>query len=137
MKHETNQQVARARAKQKEEIKNHRILLLLIPLIVLTVGTRLVSANPDDDKVTRSDALATTLDPATFGANFKFAGLIQTGQVYLASDCTPDPNNPLGPDDRCVLLAPCPAPTTFDLRDIGRIALPGNTAKNMLFTITT
>ena len=60
-----------------------------------------------------------------------------TGTVTLASDCTPDPMNPPGPDDRCILLNPSPARTNFDVTDdIGRTVLPKNTAKTIIYQIT-
>ena len=71
-------------------------------------------------------------DADTFGRNVIWDGLISTGNISLSSDCTPDPANPLGPDDRCVTLNPAPAFTSFDLPDIGRMTLPGKSSKNIL-----
>jgi hypothetical protein len=63
-------------------------------------------------------------DADSFGSRVVWMGLAGTGAVFSSSDCTPDPNNPLGPDDRCVTLIPAPAMTSFDFRDLGRITLP-------------
>jgi hypothetical protein len=68
-------------------------------------------------------------DANSFGRNVKWLGLIQTGQVTLTSDCTGAPS---GPDDRCVLLNAAPAPTTFDLPDIGRMTLPPRSSHSLL-----
>jgi hypothetical protein len=37
--------------------------------------------------------------------------------------------------ERCVVLNPAPEITYFDVRDIGRITLPGNSAKNLIYEI--
>jgi hypothetical protein len=71
-------------------------------------------------------------DPDSFGRNVVFDGLLQSGTVFLQADCTPDPANPLGPDDRCVELNPAPASTSFDFPDIGRLTIPGRSARSLL-----
>lgn len=72
-------------------------------------------------------------DADTFGHAVIWDGLLSTGTISLASDCTPAPGDPApGPDDRCVTLNPAPAATTFDLPDIGRMTLPGKTSHNIL-----
>lgn len=71
-------------------------------------------------------------DAASFGRNVKWLGLATTGFVQLSSDCTPDPDSPLGPDDRCVTLNPAPATTVFDFPDLGRITIPGRSANSLL-----
>jgi len=71
-------------------------------------------------------------DTDSFGRNVQFDGLLQAGTVLLESDCTPDPANPLGPDDRCLVLNPAPALTSFDLADIGRLTIPARSAHSLL-----
>jgi len=72
-------------------------------------------------------------DADTFGHAVIWDGLLSTGTISLAADCTPAPGDPApGPDDRCVTLSPAPAMTTFDLPDIGRMTLPGKTSHNIL-----
>ena len=71
-------------------------------------------------------------DTDSFGRNVQFDGLLQSGTVYLQADCTPDPSNPLGPDDRCVTLTAAPSPTSFDLPNIGRLTIPGHSAHSLL-----
>jgi hypothetical protein len=72
-------------------------------------------------------------DANSFGRNAKWAGLLQSGQVLLQSDCTPVPGDPpLGPDDRCVTLNAAPAVTSYDFPDIGRMTLPRRTANSLL-----
>lgn len=72
-------------------------------------------------------------DADTFGHTVIWDGLISTGTINFAADCTPAPGDPApGPDDRCVTLNPAPAVTTFDLPDIGRIWLPGKSSHNIL-----
>ena len=72
-------------------------------------------------------------DADTFGHAVIWDGLLSTGTITLAADCTPQPGDPPpGPDDRCVTLNPSPAMTSFDLADIGRMTLPGKTSHNIL-----
>jgi hypothetical protein len=72
-------------------------------------------------------------DPDSFGRNVVFDGLEQSGYVSLQSDCTPAPGDPpLGPNDRCVVLNPAPAATSFDLPDIGQLTIPGKSAHSVL-----
>ncbi len=92
-------------------------------------------------KALRAELTATTMSPSaapggadtdSFGRNVIFDGLLQAGTVNLQSDCTPDPLNPLGPDDRCLVLNPAPASTGFDYPDIGRLTIPGRSANSLL-----
>ena len=69
-------------------------------------------------------------DADSFGKRVVWIGLATTGGVILASDCTPDPQNPLGPNDRCVVLNA--GTTSFNFPDLGRIALPGNSANSLI-----
>jgi len=72
-------------------------------------------------------------DVDSFGRNVKFDGLMQSGWVSFLDDCTPVPGDPApAPDDRCVVLNAAPASTTFDLPDIGRLTIPGKSAKSLL-----
>jgi hypothetical protein len=72
-------------------------------------------------------------DADTFGHAVIWDGLLSTGTISFAADCTPAPGDPApGPDDRCVTLNPAPAVTTFDLPNIGRMTLPGKTSHNIL-----
>src|SRR5260221_6705915 len=70
-------------------------------------------------------------DADSFGRNVHFIGVAQTGTVQFAPDCTPDPNSPPGPDDRCVVVDPTTT-TTFEARDIGRIKLPAKASNSIL-----
>jgi hypothetical protein len=72
-------------------------------------------------------------DPDSFGRNVVFDGLEQSGYAMFQSDCAPAPTDPpLGPNDRCVTLNPAPAPTSFDLPDIGQLTIPGKSAHSLL-----
>ena len=42
---------------------------------------------------------------------------------------------PSDQDNQCVQLSPPPAQTSFDVRHIGRVTLPANTAKNIIYPI--
>ncbi len=70
-------------------------------------------------------------DADSFGKKVIWIGLANTGGVSLRNDCTPNPGNPLGPDDRCVVLTPN-ALTPFNFPDLGRITLPGNSVKSLI-----
>ena len=70
-------------------------------------------------------------DADSFGKNVKFAGLMSTGVINLASDCTPDPSFPPGPDDHCFVTNPAPALTSFSVTDAARMTIPGKTAQSL------
>lgn len=120
---------------------------LILAVLCVTAGVAVAQSVIDRDdfradvKALRAELTATAAaakpapgggDPDSFGRNVVFDGLLQSGSVSLASDCTPDPNNPLGPDDRCVELNPAPASTSFDFPDIGRLTIPGRSARSLL-----
>lgn len=71
-------------------------------------------------------------DPASFGRNVKFIGLMQSGSITIADDCTPDPSFPPGPDDHCVLKNAAPALTGFNFADIGRVVIPARSANSLI-----
>jgi len=71
-------------------------------------------------------------DPDSFGRNVHFIGVGQTGLVQLQPDCTPDPNNPPLPDDRCFVPQPPPATTVVQARNIGVIKLPAKATNSIL-----
>jgi hypothetical protein len=77
-------------------------------------------------------------DPHSFGRYAKYIGLMNSGAIYLtefAEECVEDPEFPFGPDDRCVVLNPQPAVTTFDFPDVGRMVIPAK-ASTTLFCHT-
>ena len=78
-------------------------------------------------------------DPDSFGRNVTYLGLDQTGAVTFATDCTPQPGDPVpGPDDRCIAVPVPPATATqYDVRDIARIKLPAHATRSLVcFAIT-
>jgi hypothetical protein len=77
-------------------------------------------------------ALADTGDSDSFGRNVKFIGVLSSGVISLAGDCTPDPSAPPGPEDHCFVIAAAPAPTAFSVVDAARMRIPGSSAKSLL-----
>ncbi len=77
-------------------------------------------------------ATATTGDADSFGRYVKFAGVMTTGGIYLAQDCTPDPSAPFGPEDHCFVANPAPATTTFTVNDAARVLIPAKTANSLI-----
>jgi len=76
-------------------------------------------------------AVADTGDADSFGRNVKFIGLMSTGVINLADDCTPDPAYPPGPDDHCFVPNPAPATTSFTITDAARVLIPGKSSNSM------
>jgi len=76
-------------------------------------------------------------DPDSFGRNVVYLGLAQTATVNLQEDCTPDPNDPPPPQDRCVTLNPQPAATSFNMDNLDTMQLPAAATKSLLcFTLS-
>ncbi len=73
-------------------------------------------------------------DANSFGSKVIYVGLLGSGQVTLAEDCT---GITLGPDDHCVTLNPQPAVTSFSFHDLGRITLPAKSTHDLLCFATT
>jgi hypothetical protein len=71
-------------------------------------------------------------DADSFGRNVRFIGTMQSGQVTLASDCTPDPSAPPGPDDHCYVAAPAPLLTSFHATDVARVVIPARSAHSLI-----
>ena len=76
-------------------------------------------------------ATATVGDADSFGRNVRFIGLMNSGVVSLASDCTPDPDFPPGPDDHCIVTNPAPTTTTFNIPDVARVLIPAKSANSL------
>lgn len=74
----------------------------------------------------------TLSNPDEVGRAAQYLGQFQSGLIDLETDCTPDPANPLGPDDRCVLLNPAPAATLYSFQDLGRITLAARATKTLI-----
>lgn len=71
-------------------------------------------------------------DADSFGKKVVWIGLVQTGVVVLAEDCTPDPDFPPGPNDQCVTLSAAPASTSFSYPDLGHVTLPGKSTDTLI-----
>lgn len=76
-------------------------------------------------------AVANVGDADSYGKRVIWIGMAVTGNVSLRSDCTPDPTNPLGPNDRCVVLSAA-ATTPFNFVDLGSITLPAYSANSLI-----
>jgi len=89
----------------------------------------------------RPNASAPTVDDVgdvdSFGRNVQYLGVTQTANVELATDCTPDPNNPPGPNDRCIVLAAAPGTTTVDEEELATMNLPAKATHSLIcFAVT-
>ena len=70
-------------------------------------------------------------DADSFGRYAKYIGLMSSGAINLADDCTPDPDFPPGPDDHCIVLNPQPAVTTFNIPDVARMVIPAKSSNSL------
>jgi hypothetical protein len=102
------------------------------------VDARLAQAKREFAAMKASDVAAaptptaTTGDPDSFGRAVKFLGLMTSGVVQMAADCTPDPDFPPGPDDHCYNPNPTVgAETVVTYNDIGRMLIPGKSANSV------
>jgi len=71
-------------------------------------------------------------DADSYGRNVRYIGTMQSGQVTLAPDCTPDPSFPPGPDDRCIVTATAPLTTPIAVADVGRVVIPGRSTHSLI-----
>jgi hypothetical protein len=74
---------------------------------------------------------ATVGDADSYGRYVKFIGLMNTGVISLAEDCTPDPAFPPGPEDHCIVPNPAPAITNFTINDAARVLIPAKSANSL------
>ena len=70
-------------------------------------------------------------DPDSYGRYLKFIGLMNSGTISLASDCTPDPAFPPGPEDHCIVTAAAPGITSINIPDAARVLIPGKSANSL------
>lgn len=77
-------------------------------------------------------ATADTGDADSFGRNVKYIGLMSSGLISLASDCTPDPASPPGPDDHCFVTNPAPLATSFVAHDVARVLIPAKSTNSLI-----
>lgn len=76
-------------------------------------------------------------DADSFGRDVIYLGNAQSGNVSLQADCTPDPTFPPPPTDRCVVLNPQPAPTTWNESGLATMKLPAEATKSLIcFALT-
>lgn len=68
-------------------------------------------------------------DANSFGRNMKFIGMVQTGVLSIAPDCTPDPAFPPGPNDHCVV--PVSGNASFNFTNMGTVLIPGKSSKSL------
>ena len=116
------------------------IAMIVSPLAIAANGSAAAStseamqqARAEQAALARSVSVDDVGDADSFGRNVTYIGVAQTGNVNFQNDCTPQPGDPpLGPDDRCITLGASGTTTTFDERDIGRIALPKNATKSLI-----
>lgn len=74
---------------------------------------------------------ATVGDADSYGRYVKFIGLMNTGVINLATDCTPDPAFPPGPEDHCIVVNAAPALTSFTINDAARVLIPAKSANSL------
>ena len=69
-------------------------------------------------------------DADSFGSNAVWMGIVATGSVIFAADCT-GITPQIGPDDRCVTMNGF-TPVNFSFTDLGRVTLPANSTTSLL-----
>jgi hypothetical protein len=114
-------------------MKKLGVLLLASSTLLPFVGNSFAQLEPPNTR----GLVEMSGDPDSFGANMKFMGVTFSGTVFLDPTCEFPPGEGLGPEDRCVVLSGAPGQTPFNVRDIGRITLPANASRSVLFMMTT
>ncbi len=70
-------------------------------------------------------------DANSFGRNVKFVGMVQSGVLQIAPDCTPDPAFPPGPNDHCV-VPDVNGFVSVNFPAMGQVLIPGKSVKTLL-----
>ena len=77
-------------------------------------------------------------DADSFGRTNKYLGAKSGPMVWLRTDCAAGPSNPMGPNDRCVVVNANGPQTAIDQADLASIRLPGGSTHSLIcFAITT
>jgi hypothetical protein len=119
----------------------NQFLLFVFTWLFMTIQQPVFAQNENvklSEVRTELSALGVATD--SFGKNVKFFGAPISGVVLIYTACDPVSvetilGRPLGANDRCVVAAPYPNLTSFDVRDIGRVTLPANTVKTVLYRL--
>lgn len=121
----------------------HPHLVMLATSLVLAIAPATQARKPSpQQQQARQEMRAAKIEAAavgsevgdadSFGRNVHFIGTMQSGNVVVQGDCTPDPSSPPGPDDRCVPTNAAPALTSFAVTDIGRVVIPARAAHSLI-----
>ena len=70
-------------------------------------------------------------DANSFGRGVNFIGMVSTGVLTIAPDCTPDPAFPPGPKDKCV-VPDVNGLANINFPDMGKVLIPAKSAKTLL-----
>jgi len=89
------------------------------------------AASSASAKTSGGPSAADVGDADSFGRYAKYIGLMSTGVINLADDCTPDPSAPPGPEDHCVVLNPQPAATNVTIADVARMTIPAKSSNSI------
>ena len=107
-----------------------RHLFVFSLVVCLAAG---LAAQANKAPTNNAPTAATVGDADSFGRAVTYLGVATSGTVFLQTDCTPDPSNPLGPHDRCVTINASPAPTIWDFEDLGNsIQLPAKATHSLV-----
>ncbi len=71
-------------------------------------------------------------DADSFGRYVKWLGVADSKWLNFYSDCTPDPDVPPAPGDRCIVLPAAPATLRYDERKLDTITLPPNSTNSLI-----
>lgn len=84
------------------------------------------------DRPTRKQLVDELYNAESFGASFRFVGVIGAFAFFDPTCSFPPEEEPLSPDTRCIVLSPAPEATEFDEPEISSMTIPGNTFRNVL-----
>ena len=105
--------------------------VIRIAAVALALCTALPALAQNDERPNRRELLDNLYAPEVFGSTLRWFGVVDS-TVVLDPTCVFPPGEGLSPRERCVVLAPAPAQTNWDEREIASITVPGNTVHDVI-----
>lgn len=115
----------------------NRICLLAVCGLAASAWAKPKAEREPSPDVPRGPGADNVGDVDSFGRNVLYLGAIQTAQVELTTDCTPDPSAPPLPNDRCIVVAAAPGTTIVEQSELAKMVLPAKSTRSLICFVET